>query len=166
MTIDSTEFKAAMRNFAGHVCLITTTSRDGQRAGLTATAVCSVSAEPPTLLVCVNRGNASYEAIIGAGVFAVNVLALGDRPLADRFSTRLPGGEKFSAGSWTQLISAAPVLESALVGFDCKVAQWVVQGTHAILFGEIQAIRVDATNPTPLLYSDGSYGGFASVEMG
>ena len=78
MTIDNDTFRTGMRHFAGHVCLVTTTHPSGERAGLTATAVCSVSAEPPTILICVNRQNSSHAVIRESKIFVVNVLALED----------------------------------------------------------------------------------------
>jgi flavin reductase (DIM6/NTAB) family NADH-FMN oxidoreductase RutF len=163
MPIDSETFKIGMRRLAGHVCLITTADPNGARAGLTATAVCSVSAEPPTLLICVNRQNASHTTIRKAGVFAVNVLGLQDLPLANRFASRMSPEERFQQGLWEKLETGAPILESALVSFDCRIAQAVEVGTHGILFGEIQSLRVRAVDAKPLLYSHGAYGGFASA---
>ncbi len=163
MTIDLTTFKAGMRHLAGGVCVITTVGPRGQRAGLTATAVCSVSAAPPTLLVCVNRGTRSHAAIRAAGFFAVNVLGLHDQELAHRFAGTLPGEQRFAGAAWMQLTTGAPVLESALVSFDCRIAEAVEVGTHGIIFGAIQALHFGPHEPRPLLYAHGSYGGFAAA---
>ncbi len=163
MAIDIDTFRTGMRRLAGHVCIITTTSTNGERAGLTATAVSSVSAEPPTLLICVNRQNSSHTAIRESGIFVVNVLALEDQNLANRFASKLIGEERFKEGLWTTLATGAPVLESALVSFDCRIAQAVEVSTHGILFGAIQAIRVRQAEAKPLLYVHGSYGGFAAA---
>ena len=162
MAIDSDSFKVAMRRLAGHVCLITTAGPGGTRAGMTATAVCSVSAEPPTLLICVNRQSTSHAAISANRVFAVNVLALEDRPLADRFATGLPSEEKFAEGVWTTQATGAPMLEGALAAFDCRIAQAVDVGTHGILFGAIETVHVRKAAAKPLLYAQGAYGGFSS----
>jgi flavin reductase (NADH)/flavin reductase len=164
MTIDVEAFKQSMRRLAAGVCLITTEDATGARWGMTATAVCSVSAAPPILLCCINRKNASYEAISRAGVFAVNVLAFDDRLLADQFARPVLSTEKFALGNWLKLDArGAPVLESALVGFDCRVNQSVEIGTHGILFGEIQAAHVRKVAAKPLLYAHGGYGGFESL---
>jgi flavin reductase (DIM6/NTAB) family NADH-FMN oxidoreductase RutF len=163
MPIDAQSFRTGMRRLAAGVCLITTEDETGIRSGMTATAVCSVSTEPQTLLCCINRQNSSYANIRRAGVFAVNVLALDDRPLADRFARPLPSNEKFGLGLWLRLETRAPVLESALVGFDCRVTQAVEIGTHGIVFGEVQAIHARAVAAKPLLYAHGSYGGFSSA---
>lgn len=164
MSIDATQFKAAMRCLAAHVCLITTRSLDGAPGGLTATAVCSVSADPPTLLACVNRNSASFRAIQASGIFAVNVLALESRHLADRFASPIPAEEKFTEGSWLQASTGAPVLRNALVSFDCRVASAVDVGTHGILFGAIEAVQIQGSGARPLLYAHGGYGEFSSTE--
>lgn len=162
MGIDIDTFRTGMRRLAGHVCIVTTRISKGERAGLTATAVSSVSAEPPTLLICVNRQNSSHATIREAGIFAVNVLALEDQGLANRFAGKIAGEERFAEGVWTTLETGAPVLESALVSFDCRIAQAVEVGTHGVLFGAIEGIRVRQRETKPLLYVHGSYGGFAA----
>lgn len=158
--IDPETFRLGMRRLAAAVSLITTELPDGTRRGLTATAVCSVSVHPPTLLCCINRSNLSYEAILRSGVFAVNVLSLDDRMLADTFARPVPPGEKFSLGLWRRVATGAPVLESAVASFDCRVSQHVTVGTHGILFGEIHAVAVRGGTAKPLLYGHGAYGAF------
>jgi flavin reductase (NADH)/flavin reductase len=165
MTINIDDFKAGMRRLAAGVSLITTRSADGQRGGLTATAVCSVTAEPPTLLVCVNRRNGSYATIRDAGHFAVNVLGFDDRRLADRFASPVPPEQKFDDGIWQTLATGSPVLESALVAFDCKLTQAVEAGTHDILLGRIECVHVRRTEMKPLLFAQGGYGGFADTRV-
>jgi flavin reductase (DIM6/NTAB) family NADH-FMN oxidoreductase RutF len=161
--IDPDTFKLGMRRLAAAVSLITTQLADGTRRGMTATAVCSVSMHPPTLLCCINRSNSSYEAITSAGVFAVNVLALDDRELADQFARPIAPQEKFALGLWRRERTGAPLLESALASFDCYLSSSVAVGTHGILFGEIHAVAVRRAAAKPLLYSHGAYGGFAAV---
>ena len=163
MPIDLESFKTGMRWLASGVCLITTVDSNGARAGLTATAVCSVSSSPPTLLCCINRSNSSHAAIRNAGVFAVNVLSCEDRSLADRFASPISSESKFAEGLWCAMETGAPALESALASFDCRIADAVEVATHGILFGEIQAIRIRKTSAKPLLYAQGAYGGFFSL---
>jgi flavin reductase len=163
MSVDPNLFRAGMRLFTGGVCLITTVDGEGQRGGLTATAVCSVTMEPPTLLVCVNRRSATHDLIRSAGVFAVNVLASSDRALADRFAGGETGESRFGIGDWTRLATGSPILESALVSFDCKIAQMVDVGSHGVFFGEVQDARVAGDSAVPLLYLQGSYGSFGAL---
>lgn len=164
MTIDPSQFKAAMRSLTGHVCLITTCSEDGERRGLTATAVCSVSAEPPMLLVCVNRSSPSSRAIEETGRFAVSVLGKDCIALANRFASPITPQEKFAAGRWITLDTGAPVLADSLASFDCHVDRKVEAGTHIILFGAICALRISRANQPPLLYAHGGYGSFTSAD--
>lgn len=162
MAADADSFKLGMRRLAAGVCLITTRCGDGSRRGMTATAVCSVSAAPPTLLCCINRSNSTYEALCASGVFAVNVLSLDNRSLADLFASPVPAEEKFAAGLWHEGVTGAPMLESGLAVFDCRVSQTADGGTHGIVFGEIQTVTVRTVAAKPLLYAHGAYGGFAS----
>ncbi len=154
-----------MRRLAASVCLVTTLNEDGSRNGLTATAVCSMTAEPPTLLCCLKLTSNSYLAIEKAGAFAVNVLSTDDHAIADRFSSTLSGAEKFALGSWTTLSTGSPVLTSAIATFDCKLVNVVAVATHGILLGEVQALHLHAAGAKPLLYVDGAYGAFAHHEM-
>ena len=164
MAVDADLFRAGMRRLVGSVCLITTAAPDGTRSGLTATAVTAVSIDPPTLLVCINRQNSTHAAIVGSGFFAVNVLGLEDRPLSDRFASKITGDERFSEGAWQTLATGAPTLKSALVSFDCRIAHTTAVGTHTILFGEIEAIH-SRQDGRSLLYAHGSYGGFTPLTV-
>ena len=153
-------FKSGMRHLAAHVCLITTTAPDGGRHGLTATSVCSVSVEPPTLLCCVNRQSSPFSHIRESGIFAVNVLALEDLELAERFAGLVQGEERFRTGAWDTLVTGAPTLQTALANFDCRVTRLEEVATHGILIGEIEEVRFREVEASPLLYSRGSYGQF------
>ncbi len=150
-----------MRHLAAHVCLITTVGADGIRRGLTATAVCSVSADPPTLLCCVNRQIVPYAAVRESEIFAVNVLSIRDQELAERFASEINGEARFDTGIWKTLATGAPILDSALANFDCRLARLEEVATHGILFGEIRAVRFREGEADPLLYAHGSYGGFS-----
>jgi flavin reductase (NADH)/flavin reductase len=164
-TVHPDAFRSGMRRLAASVCLITTLNEDGSRNGLTATAVCSTTAAPPTLLCCLNRSSNSFAAIEKAGMFAVNVLSTDDRETADRFASSMSGDDKFSLGDWKALGTGAPVLASAIAAFDCKLANVVAVGTHGILLGEVQALELNPHRVKPLMYVDGAYGAFHPHEM-
>jgi flavin reductase len=161
MAIEPELFKTGMRRLTAGVTIITTTL-DGERRGLTATAVCSVSTAPPTLLCCVNRQGSAHDSILASGAFAINVLTADDHALADRFGGAEAGETRFAEGEWDVLETGAPVLKSALVGFDCRVIQTFDGATHTIFLGEVVAQRVGAGEP--LCYLDGSYGSFHDLE--
>ena len=158
MTVPPEHFINAMRQLAAGVSLITTS--DGiTRRGLTATAVCSVSAQPPHLLVCVNRSADAYALLRQTGVFAVNLLSIEQRALADRFAGRdgTAGEARFAVGRWATLVTGAPVLDDSLASFDCRTAHHVEAGTHGILVGAVEAVTL-GSGATPMLYHDGDYG--------
>jgi flavin reductase (DIM6/NTAB) family NADH-FMN oxidoreductase RutF len=155
------DFKAGMRRLGAGVTIVTTF--DGQtRAGLTATAVCSLSAEPPQLLVCVNRAAYPNKVIARAKRFCVNVLASGQAALALRFAgaTGHKGEDRFGKGRWNVLATGAPVLDGALTSFDCELARAVRSGTHTIFIGRVVAVATRQGGKA-LLYADGAFAGVA-----
>jgi flavin reductase (DIM6/NTAB) family NADH-FMN oxidoreductase RutF len=153
-----------MRTLAGAVNIITST-HSGHRYGMTATAVCSASAEPPTVLVCINKLATTHDAIAKAKAFCVNVLRAEDWQLSTTFSGGQTGEARFKNGNWTRLTTGAPVLVDALVSFDCQVVKKVVHGTHTIFLGEVEQILIGKKGK-PLLYSDGQYAKLASLTLG
>lgn len=158
MTVTPQAFIQSMRQLAAGVTLITTTHR-GQRAGLTATAVCSVSAEPPQLLVCINRQAETHDLVAQSGMFAVNVLAADQHRLAEIFagSGGVYGDQRFAEARWTTLATGAPVLLRCLASFDCRLVQRVPAATHSIFLGRVEAVRLEP-DLDPLVYVEGDYG--------
>lgn len=151
------QFRDGMARFAAAVSVITTDGPAGL-AGLTATAVTSVSDDPPTLLVCVNRLGHSNPAIRENGVFCVNLLAADQHHVAVWFSGR--GGiaiaERFARTPWRPVETGAPAFDAAIVAFDCRVHELRDIGTHTVIFGRIVAIREGEDRPV-LLYSHRGY---------
>jgi len=162
MAIDADTYKQGMRQLAAAVTIVTT-EHEGQRCGLTATAVCSLSADPPTLLVCVNRSAAAHDRIKLGRRFCVNVLSDEDAALSRRFAGLEKGEARFTAGVWRTAVTGAPVLDHALASFDCELIEQVEAGTHTIFIGRVHAVE---TRPgrRPLLYADGDYSGLAALE--
>jgi len=160
---DSEAFKAGMRRLAASVTVLTCLGPSGTRHGMTATAICSVSADPPTLLCCINRSSATRELFIAAGSFAINVLSASDHEIATRFASRLPPHQRFSAGHWTSCASGAPLLESAIASFACRLSEVVEIGSHSVIFGEVVETRTRSEHVPPLLYAHGGYGRFAGA---
>jgi len=164
MSVTADDFKAGMRRLAASVCVITTLNADGTRNGLTATAVCSMSAAPPMLLCCLNQSSNTFQAVSKAKLFAVNVLGTHDHAVAQKFSSGAVGEEKFSVGEWTVAETGAPILASATSAFDCSLMDIFEAGTHGVMFGEIKAIRLRPDAGQPLLYASGGYGAFTLHE--
>jgi flavin reductase (DIM6/NTAB) family NADH-FMN oxidoreductase RutF len=158
MSIDAAAFKKGMRHLAASVTLITTRHRD-LRGGLTATAVCSVSADPPQILVCVNKSASAHDTIGEAGFFCINILAPDHRKIAERFAGMhgIEGDERFlDLGEWSTLTTGAPVLKGCPVSFDCKLVTEVSAGTHTIYIGQIVDLALDP-DAHALLYADGNF---------
>jgi len=158
MSIDPVAFKKGMRHLAASVTLITTRDR-GLRGGLTATAVCSVSADPPQILACVNKSASAHDTIGEAGFFCVNILAPEHRKIAERFAGMdgVEGDERFhDLGDWSTLTTGAPVLKGCPVSFDCKLVTEVAAGTHTIYIGQIVDLVLDPA-ASALLYADGNF---------
>jgi flavin reductase len=132
-----------MSRVAAAVHVVTTDGPSGI-AGFTATAVTPVTDDPASLLVCVNTGARSAQALLTNGIFCVNTLAAEDQALADVFAgrTTLHGPDRFSKGEWTTLATGAPVLTTSLVSFDCRLSDARVVATHHVIIGEIMNIRL------------------------
>src|SRR5438552_17129693 len=139
--VDPGQFKIGMRTLAGAVNIITS-MHAGHRYGMTATAVCSATAEPPTVLACVNKLAGSHGAISKAKVFCVNVLRAEDWELSTAFSGGSSGEARFKTRNWTRLATGSPVLIDSLVPFDCHRVKAVVHGTHTILLGQVEQLRL------------------------
>lgn len=146
-------YRAGMRRLAAGVCLITS-HREGAFGGMIATAVTSVSSEPPTLLICVNRNASLFEMIQDTASFCVNVLAASAVPIVEQFSSSARRGERFQSGEWTTLASGSPMSAHALVAFDCHVAKVVDWQTHGIFLGEVREVVCPDSLVAPLLYMD------------
>jgi flavin reductase len=142
MPVTRDEFRDAMARLGAAVNVVTSAGPAG-RAGVTASAVCSVTDDPPTLLVCLNRASSGNALFKANGVLCVNTLAAGQKALSDIFAGRggLTSEQRFAQGHWATLATGAPVLEEAVVSFDCRIADVVEKGTHSVLFAEVLAIR-------------------------
>jgi flavin reductase len=138
--VERQAFRDAMAGLAAAVNVITTDGPHG-RAGFTATAVCSVTDQPPTLLVCINRNASVYEPFTGNGTVCVNTLGNGQQALSNAFGGKTPQQQRFETGSWSQGVTGAPILEGAKLSFDCKITSSTSVGTHDILICEVVDIR-------------------------
>jgi flavin reductase len=160
--ITEADFKIAMRQITASVAVVTAQSGD-VRNGLTATAVCSVTANPPTMLVCVNRDASAEKLIDASGAFAINFLADQQHEVARLFSTpKLEPEDRFADSNWVNLSTGSPVLEGAVASFDCQVHSRIVAGTHHVYFGRI--VAVVSLDQDALLYRDGSFRRLEAVE--
>lgn len=153
-------FRQGMRRLAG-ACTIVTSVAPGQGregwAGLTATAVTSVTAEPAKLLVCINRSTWAHGIINQSRVLGINVLGDDCLTLAKRFSGGVRPEEKFAGGGWLTATSGAPLLASALASFDCLVVEGIEASTHDIFVCDVLGVLLREPGGDPLIYFDGAF---------
>ena len=135
-------FRLAMRELASGVALVTA-GRGAQRTGCTATSLCSLSLDPPSLIVCIARTSSTLAALRASRAFGVNILAAAQEDLADRFAGRsgVHGAARFAGAEWTTLVTGAPLLRAALAYIDCAVEEVLERHTHAILIGRVAAVH-------------------------
>ena len=153
MTIKE-EFRKAMRGVASTVFLVTTRSPAGD-FGMTATAVCSLSVDPVSVLICVNRSTSFIKAIEASGHFALNVLSREDEGIARAFGSPSGRDQRFCQGEWYEL-EGLPALRSSLSTILCKVAGHMDFGSHRIYFGHVNQIENRAGRPG-LIFCHGEY---------
>jgi len=144
-TVEPLIYRNAMSQFAGAVNIVTTDGPAGRR-GLTLSAGCSVSDNPATILICLQRVHTDNLMFIENGVFAFNVLHSGQQHLAEAFAGRngLNSDERFALAEWDRLETGAPVLRNALASFDCRIVSRQDHATHHVLFGEVLALNQQA----------------------
>jgi flavin reductase (DIM6/NTAB) family NADH-FMN oxidoreductase RutF len=155
--MDAESYRALMRHQAGAVTVIAAGTGTG-RAGLTATAVASLSDNPPTVLACVQRKSGAHDVITEAKAFSVNVLASDQQAVAERFAGRTGarGADRFKDLPWGVLKSGAPVLAGALASLDCELIDRHEFTTHSIFIGRVLDGQFRADGQ-PLLYFRGDY---------
>jgi flavin reductase len=153
--IDADRYRDAMRRVPAAVTIVTTRF-ESDANGLTATAVCSVTADPPQVLVCVNRGATAESLIARSRCFVVNFLSEEQEDRARRFSQPKLGGQaRFEGISWIAMTTGAPAMADAIVALDCHVNTDLICGTHAIYLANVVDVRVGSA--APLLYRAGEF---------
>jgi flavin reductase (DIM6/NTAB) family NADH-FMN oxidoreductase RutF len=162
--VEVNQFKLGMRSLA-HAVNIVTAAHGGHRCGMTATAVCSATAEPPTVLVCLNRSSATYAGVAKSRAFCVNLLRAEDSDLSNLFSGAQSGEGRFKSREWTKLATGSPVLLDALVSFDCRVIKKLAHGSHTVFLGQVEQVLFGKKG-RPLLYAEGQYSKLASLAHG
>jgi flavin reductase len=139
--IDKSTYREAMSGLGAAVNVVTSKGRAGL-AGCTVSAVCSVTDEPPTLLVCINRASKNNAVIRKNGNLCVNVLAGDQSPIAMQFSSKSASMEsRFAAAAWDHLETGAPALIGAIAALDCEIMAMNEVGTHTVFYCEVKAIR-------------------------
>ncbi len=148
-------FKSAMRRLAATVTIVTG-GPEGKRGGFAATAVCSVSADPPALLVCVNRSASLHAHLTMGSLFCVNLLHGQHTELSHVFGGKVVPEERFNFGHWEHDADGIPYLVDAQANVFCTVDALMPYGTHTIVVGRVHEVRLHG-DIAPLVYADGKF---------
>lgn len=151
-SVDASQFKEAMRCIASTVSVITT-GEAGTFNGMTATAICSVSTTPPSILIVVNQENRSHALIEKTGVFAVNVLSSRQKPIALHFSSK--PADPFDSIAHHAGITKAPLIDGGAAYLECVVESRMTSGTHSIFVGRV--VASGHSDYHPLTYRQGKF---------
>lgn len=158
----SDAMKEGMRRLASGVCVITSKDSSGNPYAMTATSVTSVSDQPASLLVCINKETRMFQAIEDGGDFCVNLLNHDQEEISNLCASGDQGAARFETGDWQEQ-RELPYLEGGLAAFFCRQEQSIDFGTHRIVIGEIQEVLVAAEETiNPLIYLNGGYGTLSS----
>ena len=156
--ISQEEFRTVMSRLAGAVSIVATGSatRYADWRGMTATAISSLCAAPPSLVVCLNRQTGTCRRAREVGAFPVNVLGAEHVALARAFAGHggLVGPARFTGTDWTAGVLDVPVLTGALATYECRISRTVEHGTHAVLISAVEAATWQDRSSGPLLYHD------------
>ena len=151
------DFRGAMRNLVGAVSVITV-GRGESVSGMTVTSVSSLSLDPPSLIVSVNRASSSWPLLREHGVFGVNILNADQIDIAERFSGKdgSKGAERFAGASWITRPSGVRLLAGALASIECEAEDVIERHSHAIVIGHVRWLQISKRN-SALSYWRGSY---------
>jgi flavin reductase (DIM6/NTAB) family NADH-FMN oxidoreductase RutF len=156
--VSSDHFRGAMRHLAGGVSVITVGRGGKDITGMTVTSVSSLSVDPPTLIVSINRESSSWPLLKRHGFFGVNILSADQLDVAERFTGQggLKGADRFAGAQWTTLVSGVPLLVGALSAIDCEAEDIIERHSHAIVIGRVLDIQT-SRRTAALAYWQGRY---------
>lgn len=149
------DFLQAMRRLTATVTIVTK-AHEGGAIGMTATAVCSLTTDPPAVLACINRCASICQWLVPGEPFCVNLLASTHAAIASEFAGRSPVEQRFDHGRWERDENGPPFLHDALCNLFCEVDLATIYGTHTILVGRVFGVRLPETTE-PLLYGNGGF---------
>jgi flavin reductase (DIM6/NTAB) family NADH-FMN oxidoreductase RutF/DNA-binding GntR family transcriptional regulator len=157
-SLDQALFRDVIGRFASGVTVVTTTA-EGKDFGTTASAVSSLSMEPPMLLICLNKTSETREAITRSQRFAVNILSEGQADIAFAFAKKSP--DKFAQAQVDRRPGGMPLIPGSLAQLECIVTETAVGGTHTVFLGEV--VHAEGTDDSPLTYYRGRFGRFEDM---
>ncbi len=152
--VDEYRFRGVLSRFASGVTIVTAHSGDGADHGMTVSAFCSLSLEPPLILVCIDHGTVMHGVLESAAAFTVNVLAADQEDLARKFSD--PDDDRFEGTSYTRGANGLALLTGAAAWLECVLTDRYEGGDHTFFVGRVEA--ADAGDARPLVYYRGGYG--------
>jgi flavin reductase (DIM6/NTAB) family NADH-FMN oxidoreductase RutF len=152
----------AMRHLVSGVCIVTPGLREDQ-TGMTVTSANSLSVDPPTMIVCINRYSSVWQRIQRYRHFCVSVLADHHKEIAERFAGRggLSGAARYAGANWSELATGAPVLEGALAAIDCDFESHIEWHTHVVVLGSVRALQIG--DGDALVYSHRQFGSYSAA---
>lgn len=151
--VDEGVFRNVVGHFASGVTVITTAA-EGQLYGTTVSAVSSLSAEPPMMLICLNRTSVTHDAVASSGRYAINILSADQGEIARTFARK--GDDKFAGVEHIVTEHGLPLLSGALASIECVVAETASGGTHTVFLGRV--LTAEARKGEPLAYYRGTFG--------
>jgi len=153
MAVSSDEFRNALSRFASGVTVVTTKDKQGNFFGITVSAFCSVSLNPPLVLICIDKKTGSHSAFSEAGAFVVNFLREDQQEISQHFASASP--DKFAGINYRLGKYGLPILSHALAVLECRLLYSYEGGDHTIFVGEVESTKVSEGNP--LIYFQGKY---------
>ncbi len=153
MSVNSDEFRSALSRFPSGVTVVTTRDEDGRYHGITVSAFCSLSLDPPRVLICVEKTTGSHLALETSQAFIVNMLSADQREMSERFASTLE--DKFEAVEFETGIDGIPMILGCLATLECRVTNAYDGGDHSIFVGEVEQATVN--DGDPIVYFRGDY---------
>lgn len=152
------KLRKSMRASAISVSLVATRDLDGSRHGMAVTSATSLSMEPPSMMVAINRSASSYPVILRSGFFCLNLIHTGQMEMLDRFCRSDLRAVRFDSDEWKAGAHGLPYLETAIASLFCSVDESHDYGTHTVFFGRIDDIRTapGIDNADPLIWINGA----------
>ena len=164
MGVDQETFRQALSRLAGGIVVVTASNAAGEPAGATATAVCSVSLDPPLVLVCLAGESSTRQVIADSGRYAINVLGHEHASRSRRFAGT--GDGKFAGEEWTSGRLGCPLLPGSIAVCECQVEQTIEAGDHSVLIGRvIEAAAVESDSDLPLIWFRGRYARLSAEDV-
>jgi flavin reductase ActVB len=157
MSVSQDEFRDALSRFSSGVTVVSTKDAAGRLHGITVSAFCSVSLDPPMVLICIEKTTVSHYAFEESGVFVVNILDKSQSAASEKFAA--PHIDKFDDIEFYLSSEGVPVLKDALASLECRLTFSYHGGDHSIFVGQVENLTVG--DGEPLLYFRGNYGTFS-----